>query len=201
MKRNHFFPLLIAMLLSSIITTAQSAKTYPDLLTVPGPVSFEGMSYKLAWSSHPTATYYKQEYLPAGDALAKFTSMLMLELVIADMTIKDIVAAKVDELKAMKASNPIVNYEMFQKDGEYILDFLLSANEADGKSIAVIERNVYRYKTFTDKSGKKGVLLFSVSTRAYGKAADAFLVNLKATKSKIVNAVAKFMIPAVVIKK
>ena len=68
----------------------------------------------------------------------------------------------------MKATNPLVNYEMFQKNGEYLLDFLLSANAADGKTVDIVERNVYRYKTFTDKSGKKGILLFAVSVRSYG---------------------------------
>lgn len=197
MKKIRLLLMLVMGYFFSTQAFGQSAKKITDYLNVPGPVVFDAKSFNLAWSSHPSANYYKQEYVPNGETVEKFKSVLLLEVLTGDAKVKDIVAAKIDELKTMKASNPIVQYEMFQKDGEYIIDFLLSANSADGKSIAVIERNVYRYKSLT---AKPGVLLFAASTRAYGKDADKFLVDLKTNKSKLVNAVAGFKVPVVGVK-
>ena len=200
MKTTRSFLTLLFAVFCSATMLAQANKAFPDYLSVPGPIAFNNKSYNLAWTSHPTDNYYKQEYLIKGESPEKFKSMLLLEVIVAITPVKEIVAGKIAELKKMKASNPIINYEMFQKDGEYILDFLLSANAPDG-SASVIERNIYRYKSFTDKSGKKGVVLLAISTRAYEKEVDKFLVNLKANKSILVNAVAAFNIPAISIKK
>ncbi|RYY72229.1 MAG: hypothetical protein EOO13_00250 [Chitinophagaceae bacterium] len=194
--------LLATALLSFIFSNgilAQTSKSPTDYLSVAGPIVFEGSSYKLTWSSHPDNSYYKQEYLPAGEAPEKYKSMILLEIALTEVSIKEVVGGKIAELKAMKASNPIVNYEMFQKDGEYIVDFVLSGNSSDGK-LSIVERNVYRYKAFKDKSGKPGVLLFAISTRAYGTEANKFLQALKANKSRYVNAIAKFNIPQISIK-
>ena len=80
------------------------------------------------------------------------------------------------------------------KDGETMLDFLLTANSPDGKKIAIIERNVYRYKKIKDKSGHKGVLLFGVSTRAYNKDASNFLTDLETKKMDLMNKVGMYCI-------
>ena len=178
----------------------QSNKAVVNYLK-PAAITFNNTAYNLSWSSHPSGNYYKHEYLPKGQNADKFKSMILLELVTGNVQIKDIVSAKLKELAAMKAANPIVNYESFDNPttGEYMIDFLLSANSADGKTIMVIERNVYRYKKFTDKSGKTGVLLFGVSTREYGNNSTAFLTSLKQHKKELVNTLAKFTIPEIVI--
>jgi hypothetical protein len=106
-----------------------------------------------------------------------------------------------DELKQLKVTNPMVNYEVFQKNGEIILDFLISENSADGKNVNILERNVYRYRDITDKNGLKGVMLFGASERSYGNEVDTFLSSLKKTKSVLANAVAAFVIPQITIKK
>ncbi len=79
----------------------------------------------------------------------------------------------------MKESDPIVNYDIIEKDGEIMLDFLLNKNSSDQKDLDVVERNVYRYKSFADGNGKEGVLLFGVSERAYGEGIDNFFIALK----------------------
>ena len=125
----------------------------------------------------------------------------MIEVLTGDARAADLAKAKIAELKQLKESNPLVNYEMFQKNGEIIIDFLLSENSPDGKNINIVERNVYRYKEITDKNGKKGVMLFGVSERSYGNDVDAFLSSLKKNKSTLTNAVAAFVIPEITIKK
>ncbi len=103
----------------------------------------------------------------------------------------------------MKEVNPMVNYEILEnsKNGEYILDFLLSQNTPDGRSMSIIERNVYRYKMVADKVGKRGVLLFGVSTRSYGNEIDIFLNELKLNRNQLINNVSQFNIPQISVPK
>ena len=103
----------------------------------------------------------------------------------------------------MKETNPIINYEIIHnpKTDEYILDFLLTANAADG-SISILERNVYRYKSFIDKAGNKSAMLFGVSVRAYGaSAANQFLISLKSNRKDLINKVSQYKIPSIKITK
>ena len=191
------FLIIATVFATSTITVAQIKKPATDFVGVQGPILFDSKSYYLNWSSHPTANFYKQEYLVKGDKEGKYKTMILIDAITDRQQLKDIVNAKVAELKKMKESNPIINYEIIQnpQTGEYMLDFLLTANETDG-SINIIERNVYRYKTFTDKAGNKTVMLFGVSTRAYGAtAANQFLVILKANRKALINKVSQFKIP------
>ena len=178
----------------------QTPKTMKDYLNIPGPISFNNISYNLSWTSHPASNFYKHEYIVKGDNADKFRSMLLIDVITGNTNVKEIVAGKVDELKKIKAQNPVVNYQSFDnpKTGEYMIDFLLTANAADG-TVSIAEHNIYRYKKFTDKSGKTGVMLFGVSTRSYGNDITAFLNQLKTTKSKLVEQVAQFNIPTITI--
>lgn len=187
--------------LISIISYGQNSKPVTEYLNVPGPIVLNKESFNLAWSSHPSTNYYKQEYIGSKDRLEKFKKMVMVEVLIGEVKAADLAKAKITELKQLKVTNPLVNHEMFQKNGEIIVDFLLSENTPDGKNVNIIERNVYRYKEITDKDGKKGVMLFAISERAYGNDVDAFLSSLKKNKSILTNAVAAFIIPDITIKK
>lgn len=163
-------------------------------------ISFNKTAYNLAWSAHPTAQYYKQEYLPEGESLEKFNNMLLVEVLSSNMPLKDAVAAKIAELKTMKQSNPYISYESFynkEKD-EYVLDFVVTANSPDGKQINIAERNIYRYKKYTAPNGETGVLLFGVSQRSYGSNAASFIKALTpAVKKELVKKVVEFVMPEV----
>ncbi|MDQ3193607.1 MAG: hypothetical protein M3P82_01270, partial [Bacteroidota bacterium] len=132
-------------------------------------ITFDNVNYNLLWSSHPSDNYYKQEYLPEKDTLKRFKKLILLEVATGKTPVKDIVTTKIAELKRMNESDPIINYEMFEKDGEIMLDFLVSENIPDRKELSIVERNVYCYRSFTGVNGKEGVLLFGVSERAYGE--------------------------------
>lgn len=167
---------LITFLTGIILTTFTLGQTLKptEYLGVAGPISFDKITYNLAWTSHPTDDYYKQEYLATGDTIEKFKKLILLEMITGKTKVKDIVAAKVAELKRLKASNPVVNYETFEKDGEIMLDFIVSENTPDGKFVSLLERNVYRYISITEKNGQKGILLFAVCNRYYGDDIDDF---------------------------
>ena len=169
-------------------------------MNVPGPIIINKDSFKLAWSSHPSSNYYKQEYIRSKDKIDRFTKMVIVEVLIGEAKAADLTKAKVSELKLLRETNPLVNHEVFQKNGEILVDFLLSENSADGKKVNIIERNVYRYKEITDKNGKKGVMLFAIIERAYGSDVDSFLLSLKKNKSTLANTVAAFALPVITIK-
>ncbi len=164
-------------------------------------IKFDKIAYNLAWSSHPAENYYKHEYLQQGDTLEKFNKLILVEVSTGKIKLDDVVSTKVAELKKMKETNPVVNYEIFEKNGEVILDFLVSANTPDGKYLSIVERNVYRYKSIKEKNGQKCVLLFAVSERAYGNDIDNFFPKLKEHRFDLINLVGQFELPEIIIKK
>lgn len=190
--------LLLTGFLPASFVSAQNNKP-KDYLSVPGPLSLSGVAYNLSWTAHPNENYYKQEYLPAKENPDRYKKMLMLEALVGNNTAAELANAKVNELKELKLHNPVVNYEIFQKNGEYLLDFLISDN-GPGGSINIIEHNVYRYKGGIDNSGKSYVMLFAISERAYGNDSDKFLLTLKKTKAALQNAVAAYPLPVITVK-
>jgi hypothetical protein len=187
---------IVVVLTATSFCFGQAGKI-KEYLGVAGPVSIGNASYNLSWSSHPSDEYYKQEYLVKGDQLERYKKMVLVEVLTGNTDLEKLVSRKVEEFKIMQASNPVVKYEVFKKDGEIILDFLLSENDAGLKRINVLERNVYRYKTIVERNGKKCLLLFAVSERAYGSDATEFLTKLKTNRSVLVKQVAAYNMPAI----
>ncbi|PZR27642.1 MAG: hypothetical protein DI535_09475 [Citrobacter freundii] len=193
--------LLIALLITSFSYSQNTAPV--NYLNTPAQLSFNNTSFTLAWSAHPSGQYYKQEYLPKGETVDDFKSMLLLEVVISSLTVKEAFDAKVAELKAMKQANPYVNFETFYHaaSDEYVLDFVVTANSADGKQINIAERNIYRYKKYTGPGGRNGVILFGVSKRSYGSEALKFVTGLtSANRQDLVNKVKIFTVPDIRLK-
>ncbi|MBE7168975.1 MAG: hypothetical protein INR73_00195 [Williamsia sp.] len=199
-KYKNIFSSLVALMLSAA-SFAQTNKAATEYLGIPGPVKFDNKVYSLSWTSHPAANFYKQEYLVKGDDANRFHSMILVDVITGEKSVKNVVAVKLAELKKMKEGNQVVNYEVMDNSaaGEYMIDFLLTANAPDG-SVSIVERNVYRYKAFADKSGHAGVLLFGVSTRGYGPDVTSFIASLKSNKRDLTGKVAGVAIPAVVIR-
>jgi hypothetical protein len=186
---------------NAILPLMNYAQSKPPVnyLHTPASLTFSNSRYNFAWSSHPSATYYKQEYIKPGETVDNFSTMLMLELLNTNVHLRDVVNGKVAELKQMKTHNPYVNYEtIYNKDkNEYILDFLVTANSADGKEIRIAERNVYRYCVFKNKKGEPGVQLIAISSRSYGSDVPGFMQSLKNGRAALVAKVVAFTIPAI----
>ncbi|MFD2572233.1 hypothetical protein ACFSUS_16445 [Spirosoma soli] len=201
MTTHRFFSVFLSTLFIASEALGQSNKPPKDYLAVAGPIRFANTAYHLAWTAHLSATFYKQEYVAAGDKPERFKTMLLLDVVTSPLKLSDVVRAKVDELQRLKQQNLVVSYEVFEKDGEYLLDFLLSQNTPDGKQISIVERNVYRYKTVVTRSGQPAVLLFGVSTRAYDAEVTPFLTKLKADRSTLLRQVSQVSMPQIAIAK
>jgi hypothetical protein len=176
-----------------------AARSQPavDRLAIPDSIEFNGERYRLAWSSHPSSSYYKQEYLPPGQTVDRFQRMVLIEAIVRGTDINAAVTAQIGMLNKRKSTDPTVNFATLKnpKNGEIILDFILSAQDSKGGD--VVEWNAYRYAALKGKGGDSGVLLFGISRRAYGDDATDFLRRLKAARPAEINALAAYPLPAV----
>ena len=164
----------MAVLFTGILMAAPAGAEVRDLLGLPGPVAVDGQSYRLAWSAQPSPDYRKHEYVPVGQSVDHYDQMLLVERVAGDLKVIDAVASQMAMLEQRQGTDPLVRFEVLQKDArnEVDLDFLMSGQDAQGES--VVEWNLYRYLPMTS-----GVLLFGISHRAYGDTAvQAFLDGL-----------------------
>lgn len=194
MKALTLFSVLSITLLTAF--TPGDSPRVKDYFSVPGPLQFNKETYRLSWSAHPSATYYKQEYLPAGQTSDKFTTMLLLEVATGDFTLADLVKAKTAELDQRKKTDQTTNYAVIQNPttGEYLLDFVISQGTG---ATSIVEWNVYRYSKLKDKAGAKGVQLMGYSKRAYGDTGTAFLKQLKTARTADINTMSTYKVPEV----
>lgn len=185
---------LLVLLLLAVVGTVRAGEVV-DRLSVPGPISFDAISYQLSWSSHPSPGYFKQEYLPAGETSDHFQKMVLIEAV-TGANVDGALAAQVNMLKKRKATDPIVNFAAIKNaSGEVILDFVLSATSDKGE--AVVEWDAYRHAALKGKDGASGAVLFGISRRAYGDNSTEFLRGLKASRVAEIQALANTVLPAV----
>lgn len=167
-----------------------------DYLGLPGPIELGGQSYVLAWSSSPQDNYIKHEYVPEGQVLEQFEDMVIVEILIAPFRPIDTMAMQVEHLNQTRGEDPVFNFDMLHNEtnGEAVLDFLLSEQDAEGEYM--IEWNAYRYAPYENAEGETGVLLFAISHRAYGNdASQAFLENLGALRSSEIDALVSAPLP------
>ena len=199
MKKYYTIPALLFVVIISSFKYQDNKEDVKDYISVPGPVRFGNVNYNLAWSSHPADNYYKQEYLAKGDSLGHFNKMVLIDVLNDTVKPKDLVDLKLHDLAQRKKVDPVVNYNLIQSpdSSEYILDFV----ESEGTpKVDFVEWNVYRYKTFSDIEGHKGVLLFGMSIRAYGDKAPGFFGSLRDTRASVTNQLINFKIPPILIK-
>lgn len=192
---------LAFLLLASVQCVGQNNKPAVNYMGIPGPVVFQKKSYQLIWSSHPDASLYKQEYLVVGDNFPNYKSMITIDFVVATASVDDAVRTKLRDLDQLKKTLD-VNYEVIGNaaTGEKIIDCLLGQTATDDAK-SIYEHDVYRFKAITAKSGQKGILLYALSNRAYGKDIHPFLTRLKIERKALIAEVAKASVPDIIIKK
>jgi hypothetical protein len=202
MTQSHKLNFIISLLSLSIFLSlaCKFEDEVTNYLGTDNNITFGNIKYKLAWSSHPNAQYYKQEYVPEGDNVSKFHNMIMLDFIQRDIPVLDAVTSQINILEKRKKNDINCHYQLIHNadSSEYILDFLMS--DISGSVINIVEWNAYRYKAYTDKAGHKGVLLFGVSNRAYDKEAAAFFTSLNEFRDKHKKALIKFTIPEIQLK-
>jgi hypothetical protein len=187
----------LVLFLMLMVQFFMAQKKVEDYLHLGDKYRFDNKDYKLVWSSHPASNFYKQEYILPNENVEKYTRMIMIDFLEGDLTPKDTISNFVNNLENSKKQNPIINYQMYERENEYMLDFIISKNSQDGKEVLILERNVYRYFRINTPK-RKGVLLFGVSDRAYTKKEmDNMFSVLKNKKLDLVNKVIQIEVPKI----
>ena len=168
-----------------------------DYLHLGSKYRFDNKDYELVWSSHPASNFYKQEYILPNENVEKYKRLILIDFIEGDLNPKDVLSGLANSLENSKKQNPVINYKVYEKNNEYMIDFIMSENSQDGKEVLILERNVYRYFRINTPK-RKGVLLFGVSDRAYTKKEmDNMFSVLKNNKFELVNKVAKIEVPKI----
>ena len=168
-----------------------------DYLHLGSKYRFDNKDYELVWSSHPASNFYKQEYILPNENIEKYKRLILIDFIEGDLDPKDVLSGLANSLENSKKQNPVINYKVYEKNNEYMIDFIMSENSQDGKDVLILERNVYRYFRINTPN-RKGILLFGVSDRAYTKKEmDNMFSVLKNNKFELVNKVAKIEVPKI----
>ena len=168
-----------------------------DYLHLGDKYRFDNKDYELVWSSHPASNFYKQEYILPNENIEKYKRLILIDFIEGDLDPKDVLSGLANSLENSKKQNPVINYKVYEKNNEYMIDFIMSENSQDGKEILILERNVYRYFRINTPK-RKGVLLFGVSDRAYTKKEmDNMFSVLKNKKLDLVNKIIQIEVPKI----
>jgi len=168
-----------------------------DYLHLGDKYRFDNKDYELVWSSHPASNFYKQEYILPNENVEKYKRLILIDFIEGDLNPKDVLSGLANSLENSKKQNPVINYKVYEKNNEYMIDFIMSENSQDGKEILILERNVYRYFRINTPK-RKGVLLFGVSDRAYTKKEmDNMFSVLKNKKLDLVNKIIQIEVPKI----
>lgn len=187
----------LALFLMFIAQFVMAQNKVEDYLHLGDKYRFDNKDYELVWSSHPASNFYKQEYILPNENVEKYKRLILIDFIEGDLAPKDVLSSLVNNLENSKKQNPIINYQMYEREDEYMIDFIISKNSQDGKEVLILERNVYRYFRINTPK-RKGVLLFGVSDRAYTKKEmDNMFSVLKNKKLDLVNKVIQIEVPKI----
>ncbi len=187
----------LVLFLMFIAQFAMAQNKVEDYLHLGSKYRFDNKDYELVWSSHPASNFYKQEYILPNENVEKYKRLILIDFIEGDLAPKDVLSSLANSLENSKKQNPVINYKVYEKNNEYMIDFIMSENSQDGKDVLILERNVYRYFRINTPK-RKGILLFGVSDRAYTKKEmDNMFSVLKNNKLELVNKVAKIEVPKI----
>ena len=187
----------LVLFLMLMVQFFMAQKKVEDYLHLGDKYRFDNKDYELVWSSHPASNFYKQEYILPNENVEKYKRLILIDFIEGDLAPKDVLSGLVNSLENSKKQNPVINYKVYEKNNDYMIDFIMSENSQDGKDVLILERNVYRYFRINTPK-RKGVLLFGVSDRAYTKKEmDNMFSVLKNKKLDLVNKVIQIEVPKI----
>ena len=164
---KNFGKLFFAFFL--VVMSFSKAQDLPvDLISVPGPIEFNGSELLLNWSKQNSKTLSTQQFLPRDESIEDFTELLTFSFFNKEIEMEMAVRQKVDAIqkKAQNDKFAKVNVTESPDGNEFIVDYTISEDSEKGE--AFVEYNVYRFKQY-DNKGAKSFLILSYSKRMYGE--------------------------------
>ena len=171
------------------------AQDVPDLLSIPGPIEYDGTEYFLAWSKPMSNTLFRQQYLPSDERIEDFTQLLDFSYFNKEIEMELAVRQKVDGIQQREKSDKFAKVNVVESpDGkEYIVDYFISESPEKGNSF--IEYNVYRFKTYNNGTSKS-FLILAHSKRMYGDLKSA-AKSLARQRDHLITTMIEFKIPEI----
>ena len=168
---------------------------------VKGPWVFNNTGYILESSEAGSEHYFVQEYLPAGQQFDSYTEMMSIYVLESDISVSMAMLAKVAELDERKKTDPVCHYKQAdaETDTDWTIDFLMSSST--GNSLNFVEFNVYHYHRADIGHGKKGMVLYCYTKRAYGNDIKPFLTDLSKERQLRLSQMKAAKMPAVTLTK
>lgn len=165
-----------------------------DYLSTGSELSFNNEKYNLVWSSHPNATYYKQEYLRKSDKLEKYEKMILVEAIKTSLNPEKARQMKINELTNLKKTNPIVNFKQAESSNQNdkIISFTINGGN-------ILEWNVYRYQQ-QQVNNENMIILYAYSYRNYPSTKEdvtKFIDFVKNNENKMIETITKTNIPKI----
>ena len=167
----------------------------PDLLSIPGPIDYDGTEYFLTWSKPMSKTLFRQQYLPIDERIEDFVQLLDFSFFTKEIEMELAVRQKVEGIQQREKTDRYAKVNVVESpDGtEYIVDYFISESPANGDSY--IEYNVYRFKNYT-KGAEKSFLILSHSKRMYGDLKSS-AKSLARQRDHLITTMIEFKIPEI----
>ena len=182
----------IALLLFSTVSliSAQGAK---DLLSIPGPIDYDGTEYYLSWSKPVSKTLFRQQYLPADERIEDFTQILDFSFFNKEIEMELAIKQKVEEIQNRGKSDKYAKVNVAESpDGkEYIVDYIISESPEKGDSY--VEYNIYRFASL-EKGTNKSFLILAHTKRMYGDLRSG-AKSLARQRDHLMTTMAEYKIP------
>ena len=137
MFRNLLFALLFCTL-----TGVKAQDGVRDLLSVPGPIEFNGTEFLLAWSKESSKTLMRQQYMPRDERIEDFNQILDFSFFTKEIDMELAVRQKVESIQKREEKDRFAKVNVTESpDGkEFVVDYFIS--ESPGVSEAFVEYNI-----------------------------------------------------------
>ena len=184
--------IIIFLLLIGLVKSQETEVV--DLLSIPGPIEFNGNEFLLNWSKQNSKTLSNQQFLPRDETIENFTELINFSYFNKEIDIELAVRQKVESIQKIMKDDKYADVNVTESpDGtEYIVDYTVSNQSEKGEGF--VEYNVYRFKNL-DKAGKKSFLILSYAKRIYNEDYRATSKLLQKQRNALLNAMIEYKIP------
>ena len=161
------FRKITALVLISAFSFIKAQENAADLLSIPGPIEYDGTEFFLSWSKPVSKTLFRQQYLPSDERIEDFTQLLDFSFFNKEIEMDLAVRQKVEDIQKIAKSDKFAKVNVAESpDGkEYIVDYFTSESPEKGDSF--VEYNIDRFITL-EKGNAKNFLILSYAKRMYG---------------------------------
>ena len=186
---------IFLLLFISTLSIVKAQDNVPDLLSIPGPIEYDGTEYFLSWSKPMSQTLFRQQYLPIDERIEDFTQLLDFSFFNTEIEMELAVRHKVEGIQERGKKDKFAKVHVIESpDGaEYIVDYFISESPEKGDSY--IEYNVYRFKNYTNGTDKS-FLILAHAKRMYGDLKSS-AKSLARQRDHLITTMIEFKIPEI----